>query len=634
MEFGSAEGIIIENNLTLNANISGTGGLTLSGPGLLTLPNPNTYSGTTYLDAGTLALGSQAALPSAGTLVLAGGTIEATNSLTILNPTSMNNASITIAGNNPIMFTSVGTLEGNNTITLTNTGGTTFAGGFAEALPGASLSLAGSATVDLPTSGSYSGGTTIGGPTVLAGSNSAFGTGILNLQSGSIIAGAPAVIGQPLASGGNMLSNPVLFSGGVFTFDGSAPLLFTGPATLTNTEASDGQQHDDLQRCHRRARRRPSAGDGTQLGYPRPRQRQHLLGRHNTRGRRWGRAAPCSSPEARPRCPACSSPAPLEPARSPSAVVCSKPVPPLTLDNPLIIGGSNALSASVTFAGSPMTFTGPVAVTGTALAVAPISSAGKITAFIVASGGTGYTSAPTVTLVGGGGSGGKGTAVLTNGAVSSITLTAGSGYTSAPIVTIAGPTGAATSTLNVNNSTTFAGAVTSTVALTEEGTGTLLLTTANPSLTGLITVNSGTLSLSGNGTVGTTNLVVNQGGTLTLDNTGANLSESDGSTGRLSSTAGLTLNGGTFNFLGNAAAPSSEDLGSLILSGGNSTINSVNGAAGATLTFSGLSRGKNGGTIDFVATARQFGNRLGHQPASYQPIARRDCRRERLDQRR
>ena len=178
--------------------------------------------------------------------------------------------------------------------------------------------------------------------------------------------------------------------------------------------------------------------------------------------------------------------------------------------------------APVTFAGSPMTFAGPTALTGSALAIAPISSAGKIAVFVVASGGSGYTSAPTVTLAGGGGTGGKGTAVLTNGAVSSITLTAGSGYTSAPIVTIAAPTGTATSTLNVNNTTTFAGPVTGTVALTEEGTGTLLLTTANPGLTGVITVNSGTLSLNGDGSVGSTNLVVNQGGTLTLDDTGTN----------------------------------------------------------------------------------------------------------------
>ena len=57
-------------------------------------------------------------------------------------------------------------------------------------------------------------------------------------------------------------------------------------------------------------------------------------------------------------------------------------------------------------------------------------------------GGSGYTSAPSVTLSGGGGTGAFATATIANGAVTAINiLTVGSGYTSAPTVTISPPSG-------------------------------------------------------------------------------------------------------------------------------------------------------------------------------------------------
>ena len=64
------------------------------------------------------------------------------------------------------------------------------------------------------------------------------------------------------------------------------------------------------------------------------------------------------------------------------------------------------------------------------------SAVGSIT---VTAGGSGYTTAPTVSLTGGGGTGATATAVLAGSAVTSITITAGgSGYTTAPTVSITG----------------------------------------------------------------------------------------------------------------------------------------------------------------------------------------------------
>ena len=111
-------------------------------------------------------------------LILAGGTIQSENSLTIANPVSLaNNAIVTIGNsvNAPLSFAAPITLQGSNQFTISNVGGTTFSAGFTEsaASPGAALILAGAGTVDLPVGSTYTGGTTIGtgtnGPIVMLG---------------------------------------------------------------------------------------------------------------------------------------------------------------------------------------------------------------------------------------------------------------------------------------------------------------------------------------------------------------------------------------------------------------------------------------------------------------------------------
>lgn len=79
----------------------------------------------------------------------------------------------------------------------------------------------------------------------------------------------------------------------------------------------------------------------------------------------------------------------------------------------------------------------------------------SVTSVSVTSGGSGYTSAPTVTFTGGGGLGAAGTATVDNGAVTGVTLTNhGSGYTSAPTVGFTGGGGSnATATAAIGTST-------------------------------------------------------------------------------------------------------------------------------------------------------------------------------------
>lgn len=81
-----------------------------------------------------------------------------------------------------------------------------------------------------------------------------------------------------------------------------------------------------------------------------------------------------------------------------------------------------------------------------------LAAAGALDAIAVTSGGSGYTSAPTVTLTGGGGSGATAVALLDDDGVVAINITnPGSGYTSAPTVGFTGGSGSgAAATASVN----------------------------------------------------------------------------------------------------------------------------------------------------------------------------------------
>ena len=75
----------------------------------------------------------------------------------------------------------------------------------------------------------------------------------------------------------------------------------------------------------------------------------------------------------------------------------------------------------------------------------------KVDDITVSAGGTGYTSAPTVTFTGGGGTGATATATVSGGVVTAVTVTGvGSGYTSVPTIGFTGGAGSgatATATL-------------------------------------------------------------------------------------------------------------------------------------------------------------------------------------------
>ena len=85
--------------------------------------------------------------------------------------------------------------------------------------------------------------------------------------------------------------------------------------------------------------------------------------------------------------------------------------------------------------------------------IAPtLAPGGSISAINVTSGGTGYTSAPTVTLTGGGGSGATATAIVDSGSVIGVAITnPGTGYTGVPTVAFTGGAGSGAAAAAVRN---------------------------------------------------------------------------------------------------------------------------------------------------------------------------------------
>jgi autotransporter-associated beta strand protein len=122
-------------------------------------------------------------------------------------------------------------------------------------------------------------------------------------------------------------------------------------------------------------------------------------------------------------------------------------------------------------------------------------------------------------------------------------------------------------------------------SLTKFGTGTATLSSNNSGITVGVNVQGGTLVLNQDAQLGGTSTVtVNSGSTLRLDNTVTN------SSNRLNGRP-VTLNVGTFQYLGNAAG-SSETFGALSTptGGGNSIISTPSGTGTIALTFASLSQ--------------------------------------------
>ena len=202
--------------VTFATGLTGTGALTKTGAGTLSLGTDSSYGGGTNLNAGSIRVSTDNALGS-GTLAMANGTVLQSGAA---NPTIGN--AITLAAGSE-------TIDTNGTA-LTLTGQITGAGSLAKA-------SSGTLTLNNDTS-NYAGGTTLNFGTIAVGADHALGTGALamangtTLQSGAAgltLANAVTLTGSSSidTNGNTMTLSGAIGGAGSLGKDGAGTLILT-----------------------------------------------------------------------------------------------------------------------------------------------------------------------------------------------------------------------------------------------------------------------------------------------------------------------------------------------------------------------------------------------------------------------
>jgi autotransporter-associated beta strand protein len=212
----------------VGANLTGTGGFTRNGSGVLTLAGTNTFTGGVTVTTGTLAAGSASAF-GANLVTVNGGTVnlgqQALGNSFVLNGGSIVNGTLALG--------KVTANAGNLGANLTGTTGFTKTGN-------AILTLSGANT--------YTGATVVNAGTLVAGSATAFAAtnvtingGILDL-GGLTIANAVNVAGGELTGGTIAVSQVTPTSGKVSaTLAGTGSLTKSGNSVFTLSGANTYQ---------------------------------------------------------------------------------------------------------------------------------------------------------------------------------------------------------------------------------------------------------------------------------------------------------------------------------------------------------------------------------------------------------
>jgi autotransporter-associated beta strand protein len=268
--------ILGSSTLTTGANssstifggaISGTGGLTKTGSGVLSLTNTNTFTGALAISAGTLRLSSASAVPNGVIITLAdfpgasldldgysrtvaalsgggasGGNVTLGAANLTINNGSAGSFAGAISGSGGFIKTgnAVFTLSGTNTYsgaTTVSSGTLRVAGG--AAIPTASaLVLANASTFDLNNShedvGSLAGlgFITLGNATLTIGGDNTSTSATVNISGTGGLAKTGS--GTQTLSGSNSFSGPTTISGGTLRVSGGSSLSDTAALTLAN----------------------------------------------------------------------------------------------------------------------------------------------------------------------------------------------------------------------------------------------------------------------------------------------------------------------------------------------------------------------------------------------------------------
>jgi autotransporter-associated beta strand protein/T5SS/PEP-CTERM-associated repeat protein len=203
-------------NLMIDSSIvngNGASTLTKAGSGVLVLGGANSYTGTTFVEAGTLAYSANNVIGT-GPVTVLGGTLN-------IDTYSDSVGAVTIKG---------GSLSGSGGI-LTSTSGFTcdvaYTASVSAILDGAvTLTKTGLGTVTLSNANSYTGLTTISTGTLTYGVNDAIAAGAVTINGGTLnIAGFSDTVGVVTLNNGSITgSGGTLTSTSNFILNGAAPV--------------------------------------------------------------------------------------------------------------------------------------------------------------------------------------------------------------------------------------------------------------------------------------------------------------------------------------------------------------------------------------------------------------------------
>lgn len=210
----TASTIMVDPSQTFTVGniISGSGNLNKSGTGALVLNGVDTYTGGTYVTAGSLSLGAGASLASTTLNVSPGASFTGNSTATLPSTLALTaNGSVTLSA----ATRTVSSLDGAGTgvVILNGTNLTASSGSYAGVLQNGasagSLTKAGTGTLNLTGANTFTGSTTVNGGTLVAanGSGSALGStsGITVNSGGTLLLGASDQInntaGMTLAGG-------------------------------------------------------------------------------------------------------------------------------------------------------------------------------------------------------------------------------------------------------------------------------------------------------------------------------------------------------------------------------------------------------------------------------------------------
>jgi fibronectin-binding autotransporter adhesin len=229
-----SKGLVVTNNsesaaLTLSGIIIGTGGLTKSGAGTVTLSGANQYSGGTTITAGTLKAGAGEVLSNNGTVTMSGGTLDITGYTETINNLVVNSAAAVTSG----------TLSSTRGFTVSNGAGVVTISSVLTNPSGATggLTKSGAGQLTLSAANTYAGPTVVTGGTLKASVGTALpSTTVFSISNATLdLTGVSATVGSFSGTNDVTMTTGTLTATGGYTF-----ATTTGTATINGVLAGSG----------------------------------------------------------------------------------------------------------------------------------------------------------------------------------------------------------------------------------------------------------------------------------------------------------------------------------------------------------------------------------------------------------